>query len=125
MSVKPHCSDTANDLISPVSSNGANHVVLMVEDYECARPELKQVLKQKGYRVIDTDNGQDAATRFGDFTAVRLSRPQSQPPRRSGALASGMGALLSTEPHQALQSLPQTLCKCGASRPAPLRSAKE
>ncbi len=61
MSVKPHCSDTANDLISPVSSNCANHVVLMVEDYKCARPELKQVLKQKGYRVIDTDNGQDAA----------------------------------------------------------------
>jgi DNA-binding response OmpR family regulator len=51
----------ANDLIGPVSSNGANHVVLIVEDYWDARPELKHVLKQKGYRVIDTDNGRDAA----------------------------------------------------------------
>ena len=33
----------------------------MVEDHQDARPELKQVLSQKGYRVIDTDNGQDAA----------------------------------------------------------------
>jgi hypothetical protein len=32
-----------------VSSNGANHVVLMVEDYQDARRELKQVLKLRGY----------------------------------------------------------------------------
>jgi DNA-binding response OmpR family regulator len=56
----------ANDLIGPVSSNGVNHVVLMVEDYRDARPELKQVLKQKGYRVIGTDNGQDAAREARD-----------------------------------------------------------
>lgn len=61
MSLKPHWSEMANDLIGPVSSNGANHVVLIVEDYWDARPELKHVLKQKGYRVIDTDNGRDAA----------------------------------------------------------------
>jgi twitching motility two-component system response regulator PilH len=61
MPLKPHWSEMANDLIGPVSSNGANHVVLIVEDYWDARPELKHVLKQKGYRVIDTDNGRDAA----------------------------------------------------------------
>jgi DNA-binding response OmpR family regulator len=61
MSHKPHWSEMAHDLIGPVSSNGANHVVLLVEDDREARPELKQVLKQKGCRVIDTDNGQDAA----------------------------------------------------------------
>ena len=33
----------------------------MVEDYQDARQELKQVLKLRGYRVIDTDNGQDVA----------------------------------------------------------------
>ena len=46
---------------APVSANGANHVVLMVEDYQDARAELKLALKLKGYRVIDTDNGRDAA----------------------------------------------------------------
>jgi DNA-binding response OmpR family regulator len=61
MSLNPQWADKPNDLAGSVSSNGANHVVLMVEDYQDARPELKQVLKQKGYRVIDTDNGQDAA----------------------------------------------------------------
>ena len=61
MSLKPLWSEMANNLIGPVSANGANHVVLIVEDYRDARPELKQVLQQKGYRVIGTDNGQDAA----------------------------------------------------------------
>jgi DNA-binding response OmpR family regulator len=46
---------------APVSANGPNHVVLMVEDYQDARAELKLALKLKGYRVIDTDNGRDAA----------------------------------------------------------------
>lgn len=40
-----------------------NPVVLMVEDQEDARVEMKQVLELNGYRVIDTDNGQDAAKR--------------------------------------------------------------
>ncbi len=61
MSLNTHSADTPNDMGDPVSSNGANHVVLMVEDYQDARRELKQVLKLRGYRVIDTDNGQDAA----------------------------------------------------------------
>ena len=46
---------------APVTANGANHVVLMVEDYQDERAELKLALKLKGYRVIDTDNGRDAA----------------------------------------------------------------
>jgi CheY-like chemotaxis protein len=40
-----------------------NPVVLMVEDQEAERDEMKQVLELNGYRVIDTDNGQDAAKR--------------------------------------------------------------
>ena len=40
-----------------------NPVVLMVQDQEDARAEMKQVLELNGYRVIDTDNGQDAAKR--------------------------------------------------------------
>ena len=66
MSLKPLWSEMANNLIGPVSANGANHVVLIVEDYRDARPELKQVLQQKGYRVIGTDNGQDAAREARD-----------------------------------------------------------
>lgn len=40
-----------------------NPVVLMVEDQEDKRAEMKQVLELNGYSVIDTDNGQDAAKR--------------------------------------------------------------
>jgi len=61
MSLNPQWAGVPNDVSGPVSSNGANHVVLMVLDHLDARPALKQVLKLKGYRVIDTDNGQDAA----------------------------------------------------------------
>jgi CheY-like chemotaxis protein len=35
----------------------------MVEDQEDERADMKQVLELNGYRVIDTDNGQDAAKR--------------------------------------------------------------
>lgn len=61
MSLNPQWAGVPNDVAGPVSSNGANHVVLMVLDHLDARPELKQVLKLKGYRIIDTDNGRDAA----------------------------------------------------------------
>ena len=54
---------SAENEAAPASSNGANHVVLMVEDYQNARAELKLALKQKGYRVIDTDNGRDATVK--------------------------------------------------------------
>jgi two-component system, OmpR family, response regulator len=61
MSLNPNWADTPHDVAVLVSANGANHVVLMVLDRLDARPELKQALKRKGYRVIDTDNGLDAA----------------------------------------------------------------
>ena len=38
-------------------------VVLLVGDHEDSGVEIKQVLTLSGYRVIDTDNGQDAAKR--------------------------------------------------------------
>lgn len=46
-----------------LTSQSDNPVVLMVQDQEDARAEMKQVLELNGYRVIDTDNGQDAAKR--------------------------------------------------------------
>jgi DNA-binding response OmpR family regulator len=58
-----HQSDKPRDIAHPRPANGDNHVVLMVLDHLEARPELKQVLHLSGYRVIDTDNGQDAARR--------------------------------------------------------------
>jgi len=61
MSLNTNWAATPNDLADPVSSNGDNHVVLTVLDHMEARPELRQVLQLNGYRVIDTDNGQDAA----------------------------------------------------------------
>jgi CheY-like chemotaxis protein len=45
------------------TSQSDNPLVLMVEDQEEARVEMRQVLELNGYRVIDTDNGQDAAKR--------------------------------------------------------------
>ena len=61
MSLNAHRADAPNDAADPKPSNGANHVVLMVLDHVEARPELRQVLQLNGYRVIDTDNGQEAA----------------------------------------------------------------
>jgi DNA-binding response OmpR family regulator len=40
-----------------------NHVVLVVTDHQETGAELRQVLNLSGYRVIDTDNGQDAVKR--------------------------------------------------------------
>ena len=61
MSLNTQWADTPNDVADPVSTNGANHVVLMVLDHLDARPDLRQVFQLNGYRVIVTDNGQDAA----------------------------------------------------------------
>ena len=61
MSLKPQWAGVPNELDGPVSSNRGNHVVLMVLDHLDAPPEFEQVLKQKGYRLIGTDNGRDAA----------------------------------------------------------------
>ena len=52
MSLNTHWADKPNDVADPVSSNGANHVVLTVLDHMEARPELRQVLQLNGYSVI-------------------------------------------------------------------------
>lgn len=60
-------------------SHADNPVVLMVEDDEDTRSEMKHVLELNGYRVIDTDNGQDAAKRaryvYPDLLLVDLDVP--------------------------------------------------
>ena len=45
------------------TSHPDSAVVLMVEDQDDERVEMKQILELNGYRVIDSDNGQDAAKR--------------------------------------------------------------
>jgi PleD family two-component response regulator len=79
MSLNTHWANTPNNVPDPVSSNGANHVVLMVLDHVEARPELRQVLQLNGYRVIDTDNGRDAAQRarqtHPDLLVVHMDVP--------------------------------------------------
>ena len=61
MTLNKHSSVTTSSATSSVSSNQSKPVVLMVGDSLDARPELKEILTSKGYSVIDTDNGQDAA----------------------------------------------------------------
>ena len=60
-------------------SHSGNSVVLLVKDREDTRPEMKTVLELNGYRVIDTDNGQDAAKRaryvYPDLLLVDLDVP--------------------------------------------------
>jgi CheY-like chemotaxis protein len=51
-------SRAARRLFSP-----SNPTVLLVEDQEDVRLRLKEVLGLNGYRLIDTDNGQDAVKR--------------------------------------------------------------
>ena len=56
-----------------------NPLVLLVKDQEDMLFEMKQVLELSGYRVIDTDNGQDAAKRarylHPDLVLVDLDVP--------------------------------------------------
>jgi DNA-binding response OmpR family regulator len=60
-------------------SHADNPVVLMVKDREDTRSEMKRVLELNGYRVIDTDNGQDATKRaqyiYPDLLLVDLDVP--------------------------------------------------
>lgn len=61
MSLNEHSAITRSNITTSVSANKSKHVVVMVEDHQNARPELKQVLIGNGYSVIGTDNGQEAA----------------------------------------------------------------
>lgn len=61
MSLNRQGASSSHNITSSISPGEGRHVVLIVEDHQDARPQLKQLLTQKGYRVIDTDNGQEAA----------------------------------------------------------------
>ena len=60
-------------------SDPENPVVLMVEDQADEKCELRQILELNGYRVIETDNGQDAVKRalyiYPDLLLVDLNVP--------------------------------------------------
>lgn len=82
MSLNLHPTKAPNSDFAPRSlrvSHADNSVVLMVEDREDARSEMKKVLELNGYRVIDTDNGRDAAKRardvYPDLLLVDLDVP--------------------------------------------------
>jgi DNA-binding response OmpR family regulator len=70
MSLYAYWADTPHDVVAHVPCDTI-HVVLTVLDFLDARPELKQVLRRSGYRVIETDNGQDAA-RYARQTTPNL-----------------------------------------------------
>lgn len=59
--------------------NADRPLVLLVEDNEETCVEMRHALELNGYRVIDTDNGRDAATRARykrlDFVVVDLDVP--------------------------------------------------
>ena len=57
----------SRDLRQPRNADGP--LVLLVDDNEETCVEIKHSLEVSGYRVIDTDNGQDAAKR------ARFTRP--------------------------------------------------
>ena len=80
MSLNPYRSVTP--VFGPRSlrlSHADSPVVLMVDDQEDMRSEMKHVLELNGYRVIDTDNGQDATKRaryvYPDLLLVNLDVP--------------------------------------------------
>jgi CheY-like chemotaxis protein len=72
-------SDYVNDQISSRQFAHDKPLVLLVKDQEDTLFEMKQVLELNGYRVIDTDNGQDAAKRaryaHPDLVLVDLDVP--------------------------------------------------
>jgi CheY-like chemotaxis protein len=60
-------------------SSSEKPVVLVVEDQDDSRSEMRQVLELNGYHVIKTDNGQDAVKRgryvYPDLLLVDLDLP--------------------------------------------------
>ena len=82
MSLNPNVPDTledTNSLSSRRRRNADSPLVLLVEDNEATCVEMRQSLELSGYRVIDTDNGQDAAKRARytppDLVVVDLDVP--------------------------------------------------
>lgn len=71
--------DYVDNPTSRQRSHPDNPLVLLVKDQEDTLFEMKQVLELNGYRVIDTDNGQDAAKRaryaHPDLVLVDLDVP--------------------------------------------------
>ena len=66
MSLNSYHANAFADVVAPTSRrrSAPDHpLVLLVKDQEDTLLEIKQVLDSKGYRVIDADNGQDAAKR--------------------------------------------------------------
>jgi CheY-like chemotaxis protein len=74
-----NASDYVDDRLSRRRSHPDKPLVLLVKDQEDTLFEMKQVLELSGYRVIDTDNGQDAAKRaqytHPDLVLVDLDVP--------------------------------------------------
>lgn len=72
-------SDYVDEQTSVRRYNSDHPLVLLVKDQEDTLFEMKQVLELSGYRVIDTDNGQDAAKRaqytHPDLVLVDLDVP--------------------------------------------------
>jgi CheY-like chemotaxis protein len=78
-SYRVDASDHVEDQTSRRRSEPDKPLVLLVKDQEDTLFEMKQVLELSGYRVIDTDNGQDAAKRaryaYPDLVLVDLDVP--------------------------------------------------
>ncbi len=62
MSFNTYWADTHKSVPPNAALTFVNRVVLTVLDRLDARPELRQVLQQNGCRVVETDNGRDAAS---------------------------------------------------------------
>jgi CheY-like chemotaxis protein len=78
-SYNANASDYFDDRMSRRRSDPDKPLVLLVNDQEDTLFEMKQVLERGGYRVIDTDNGQDAVKRaqytHPDLVLVDLDVP--------------------------------------------------
>ena len=61
MSLNLHSSERLYEVAPSPTRKDDNHVVLVVLDRVDARRQLGEVLSSKGYSVVDTDNGQEAA----------------------------------------------------------------
>ena len=78
-SYRAYASDHVEDQTSWRRSEPDKPLVLLVKDQEDSLFEMRQVLERSGCRVIDTDNGQDAAKRaqftHPDLVLVDLDVP--------------------------------------------------
>jgi CheY-like chemotaxis protein len=109
VSLNSYRANASDDVVAQTSRRRSapdNPLALLVKDQEDTLVEMKQVLELGGYRVIDTDNGQDAAKR------ARYARPDLVLVDLGVPLPYGLVAARQIMKHGLLGTVPVVIATC-------------